>query len=266
MKGDLLEMAPSLTEAVYLQLRKELLACEIRPGEKLKIGDMAKHLGVNLGSVREALSRLTADGLVTFESQRGFRAAPVTLEDLRDLIRTRIEIEILCLKSAMESGGIEWETGIVASYHRLSRTPEFEEDGEFRTVSEAWVRAHSDFHTALLAACESLWMLRLRNILYNQSERYRRFSMLFTSKAASADFPPPQSHEYDHHVLMEAVLSRDTNRAVQVMCYRLNRTADLVSICLETGALPQTGQPNEKSSRKSKKSSESLTKKQDASV
>jgi DNA-binding GntR family transcriptional regulator len=232
MKGELLQMAPSLTEAVYLKLRRELLICEIRPGEKLKIGELAKRLGVNLGPVREALSRLTADGLVTFESQRGFRAAPVSLEDLLDLTKTRIEIETLCLRSAMEAGGIEWETGIVASFHRLVRTPEFVGEDDKLTVSEAWASAHSEFHSALLAACQSRWMLRLRDTLYNQSERYRRLSVPLRIRADGSKSLTNQ--EQDHRNLMDAVLSRDPDAACKVLYDHLNRTADLVRIFAET--------------------------------
>jgi len=228
MKGELLRMAPSLTEAVYLTLRKELLVCEIQPGEKLKIGELAKRLGVNLSSVREALSRLTADGLVTLESQRGFRAAPVSLEDLLDITRTRIEIESLCLQSAIETGDIDWETRIVGAFHRLIRTPEFEGQGIKLSVSEAWATAHSEFHSALLSACQSRWMLRMRDILYNQSERYRRLSVPLRLRAEGST--ASDDHEYDHRILMEAVLSRDSKAAVAVLFEHLDRTAHLVSV------------------------------------
>lgn len=243
MKGDLLQMAPSLTEAVYIKLRGELLACDIRPGEKLKIGELAKRYGVNLSPVREALSRLTADGLVTFESQRGFRAAPVTLEDLLDLTRTRAEIEILCLKSAMNVGGIEWEAGIVASFHRLIRTPEFDHVDDKVVVSEAWARAHADFHSALLAACESAWLLRIRAILYNQSERYRRLAMPFRTKPSGGDGRSTSDNERDHRLLMDTALSRDTERAAKAMFDHFNRTADLAKIFVnaEEKARPDAG-------------------------
>src|ERR1700679_1227048 len=85
----------TLFEGVYRQLRADILACRLRPGEKLQINALAEERGVSLSGVREPLSRLSAEGLVTAEPQRGFRVAPVSFEDLTDLTMTRIDIENL---------------------------------------------------------------------------------------------------------------------------------------------------------------------------
>ncbi|MFX6118532.1 hypothetical protein ABTE85_19950, partial [Acinetobacter baumannii] len=83
---------------------------------------------------------MTAEGLVVAEAQRGFNVAPVSQDDLIDLTSTRIELELACLKRALEQGDVEWETGIVAAYHRLSRTPE-RVKGDPMAVSEDWAAA-----------------------------------------------------------------------------------------------------------------------------
>lgn len=56
------------------------------------------------GAVREALSRLSSECLVIAEPQRGFRAAPISEEDLVQLLEARKEIERLCLHRAMGCG------------------------------------------------------------------------------------------------------------------------------------------------------------------
>lgn len=209
----------SLTEAAYLALRADILACRLAPGEKIKINDICASQGVSLGAIREALSRLTAEGLVVAETQRGFNVAPVSQDDLIDLTSTRIELELACLKRAIELGDVEWETGIVAAYHRLSRTPERVE-GDPMVVSEDWASAHKEFHAALVAACGSPWRLRLRAILYDQSERYRRLSV------------PAVPHERDldteHRGLMEAALARDIASVGALMCDHLTTTTNRV--------------------------------------
>jgi DNA-binding GntR family transcriptional regulator len=63
-------------------------------------------------------------GLVISEPQRGFRAAPISAADLKDLTMVRIEVESLCLRRAIEVGTVEWEARLVAAFHRLSRMPE----------------------------------------------------------------------------------------------------------------------------------------------
>ena len=102
--------APStnLTQAAYEGLRADLLACRIIPGKKLKIQDLCDRFSVSLGAVREALSRLTSEGLVVAEPQRGFRAAPISAADLVDLTMVRVEIDTLCLKRAIAGGNVDW--------------------------------------------------------------------------------------------------------------------------------------------------------------
>ncbi|MBI0436157.1 GntR family transcriptional regulator [Roseomonas sp. KE0001] len=79
--------ARSLTSAVQARLRAEIVACRFRPGEKLPIAALNTRFKVSYALVREALSRLMADGLVVAEDQRGFRASPISLADLHDLTR-----------------------------------------------------------------------------------------------------------------------------------------------------------------------------------
>lgn len=71
--------------------------------------------------MREALTRLSADGLVVAESMRGFRAAPLSVEDLRDTMETRIFVEAEALKRSILLGDDAWESRIVASLHAFKR-------------------------------------------------------------------------------------------------------------------------------------------------
>ena len=65
-------MAPSLTETVTRQLRQDILRCMLRPGARLRTGELCARFGVSLAAVREALSRLAAEGLVLADPQRSF--------------------------------------------------------------------------------------------------------------------------------------------------------------------------------------------------
>ncbi len=169
--------------------------------------------------MREALSRLGAEGLVVAEPQRGFTAAPVSKTELVDLTSTRIELEQACLRRAIEHGGVEWEVNIIAAIHRLSRTPERLE-GDPSVVNEDWAAAHKAFHTALVAACDSPWRLRLRALLYDQSERYRRLSVSATRQARDL--------AAEHQALRDAVLARKTETALQLIRDHLLTTSERV--------------------------------------
>ena len=205
----------SLTQDAYERLRADLLACRLRPGARLKINELCEALRVSLSAVREALSRLTSEGLVVAEPQRGFRVAPISAEELRDLTSVRAQIEGACLERAIAAGNIGWEAELVAAFHRLSRTPEREPDDPDR-MNEAWSAAHAAYHEALVAACDSPWLLRLRAILYAQSERYRRLSVPL------AGFVRDLNGE--HQDMMEAALARDAAGANRLMTQHIELT------------------------------------------
>jgi DNA-binding GntR family transcriptional regulator len=209
------EPSPSLTQSAYEQLRADLLACRLRPGERLKIHELCTRLSVSLGAIREALSRLTSEGLVVASPQRGFSAAPISAAELRDLTMVRLQIEESCLRRAIAHGDLVWESRIVAALHLLSQTPERVE-GDPDRLNEAWVRAHAEYHRALVAACESPWLLKLREQLYAQTERYRRLSVPLAHT--------PRDLGTEHRDIAAAMLARDADQAVALMTQHLSIT------------------------------------------
>jgi DNA-binding GntR family transcriptional regulator len=219
----------TLFEGVYQGLRGEILACRLRPGAKLQINALAEERKVSLSGVREALSRLSAEGWVIAEPQRGFRVAPVSLEDLTDLTTTRIDIENLCLARSIELGGVDWETAVVGSMHRLSRTPYWAE-GNDRRLSDEWAAAHNAFHEALVSGSDSAWRARIRASLYQQSERYRRLSVPV--------LPSVRDVEAEHRAIADAALARDSGRACELMREHLTLTMKIIVDGLTLGEEP----------------------------
>jgi DNA-binding GntR family transcriptional regulator len=209
----------NLTQGAYEGLRADLLACRILPGSRLKIQELCARLSVSLGAIREALSRLTSEGLVVAEPQRGFRAAPISQEDLQDLTRVRIEIEGLCLRRAIEVGDVDWESRLVAALHRLSRTPERAAADPARS-SDEWAEAHAAFHVALADGCDSPWLLKLRSQLYDQSERYRRLSVPLTTEKRNIGA--------EHQGIVDAALARDAHKAVALLSAHLGATTRIL--------------------------------------
>ncbi len=226
----------NLTQGAYEDLRADLLSCRILPGSRLKVQELCERLSVSLGAIREALSRLTSEGLVVAEPQRGFRAAPISAEDLLDLTKVRIQIETLCLRRAIEVGDVGWESRLVAALHQLSRTPEHTPDDPSHS-SDDWANAHAAFHRALVDGCDSPWLLRLRNQLYDQSERYRRLSVSLA--------PHARNISQEHQDIADATLAHDAEKAVALLTAHLGVTTDiLLSANLEEAALTRLNAGN----------------------
>lgn len=209
----------SRTVHVYERLRASILAGELKPSAKIKINEICAAWQVSLGAVREALSRLNAEGLVILTPQKGAQVAPISREDLLDLTRVRIELETVALRESIARGGLVWETRVVAAYHRLSRLRQNEPNSSGEMTYD-WADAHSEFHLALVSACISPWLLRLRKLLYDQSERYRRLSA--PASVSTRDVPA------EHAALMEAAMARDSDLACELLERHLNTTAQVL--------------------------------------
>lgn len=214
----------SRTQHVYELIRVELLNGRLRPGEKLVISELCQRFTANQSAVREALSRLTSEGLVDAQPQRGFRVAPIAPEDLDYLTQARLLIEGPCIRSAIDNGTIAWEQAIVAALHGLLRTPRHDGEG---SVTQEWADAHNHFHQTLVATCTNPWLLRMRDMLMLQSERYRWFSLA----------EPDKRHDLgmEYRRIADAFLARDADLAIERMTDHFHRTTRII---LHSGERP----------------------------
>ena len=212
--------APTLASTVYEKLREDIASASILPGERLGMDTLRARYDVGGSPLREALNRLVSEGLVTQEDRKGFRVAPVSQEELRELTRARQLIHEVALREAIRNGDVAWEEGIIIAYHRMTRA------GEAGRSSES-ERLHREFHRALIFACGSQTILQINQQLFDRAKRYQILSI-------SRGAPPRAGHE-EHRRIMEAVLARDVERAVQLANEHISLTEQIV---LDMNALP----------------------------
>lgn len=163
----------TLTEQTYAVLRTDIIEGRLVPGSKLRIEHLRTEHEVGAGTIREALTRLVSDALVTTEGQRGFRVSPVAIEDLEDITRLRVHIEIEALRQSMRNGDDAWRAQLRRAFGELSALERPIEPARRRQWEEANVR----FHDALLAGHHSPWTARVLRVLSRHGERYRRFAI-----------------------------------------------------------------------------------------
>lgn len=88
---------PLLRDEAYDRIRRAIIEGDLAPGENLRDADLAAELGLSRAPVRQALTRLVADGLVESKPQSYTRVAPVVSDDVRDalqLVRTLHEFAV----------------------------------------------------------------------------------------------------------------------------------------------------------------------------
>lgn len=214
------EIARSRTSSIYDRLRDDIIHGQLAPGCKLKIDVLREQYGVGATPIREALSLLTADGLVERLEQRGFRVAEVNDSEFVELLATRCWLEERALRQSIRNGGKDWEEGIVVAHYRLSRTPRVPPDVS-RAANAEYEQCHKNLHMSLVAACSSNTLLRLWNQLYNESNRYRYISRM-------SPYERPNVNE-EHAQVVEAVLARDSDLAVRRIIAHYTRTGEFLT-------------------------------------
>ena len=171
-----------------------------------------RHYDIGATPLREGLSRLVSRGLIVAIGQRGFRVASVSREDLADITRMRVVVEVEALRLAMAKGGDAWEANILSALHQLRR--HIERVGiKFREGAEDFDALHKSFHTSLLQACGSMRLLAAHSDLYDQAYRYRRLMM--------RGFDSGERFAEVHRELAERVIARDAAKAQAMLAEHL---------------------------------------------
>ncbi|CAM4195654.1 FCD domain-containing protein [Novosphingobium lubricantis] len=212
----------SLIERAYRDLGRDIVHGLFEPGAKIKLEPLSKRYDVSTGTIREALSLLVSDGLVIANAQRGFIVAPMSIEDFQDLANTRMTPEVSALQDSLTNGGDEWEGRLVQSFHQLSLA-----EARFQASPEdsfdLWELRNREFHEALVSACESHWTLRFREILYRQSERYRRLTSSTRQDSAKI------AHE-EHQKIFELAIARKIDEASDALVDHIVSSLSYVKI------------------------------------
>lgn len=206
----------TLADGAFQRIRADIIRGALKPGERLMPDRLSARYGIGLSPLREALSRLASDGLAVAEGQRGFFVAPVSAGELEDVADLRTTFSVLALERSIKSGDEAWEAGIVAAYYQLSKLVKHMKAAP-ATYANEWERRNRAFHAALESACSSPWLLHMCEILYDQSERYRRNFVAYPKIE-------PRIHE-EHRAIMEAALARDAKTACRVLAEHIRRGA-----------------------------------------
>lgn len=209
----------TLASDVYDRLRHDILSGVLPPGEKLRAEYLRERYSVGNSPMREALNRLSSDGLVVREDQKGFHVANVSRSELEELVRTRCWLEEIALRQSIAQGGTSWEENLVLIFHRLSRVPRSSDERTYSANPE-WEARHREFHMALIGASGSRWLAGFCRQLNDQADRYRQF-------AVAASYPKRNELE-EHKAIFEAAVNGDADEAVKRLHAHYRRTAEII--------------------------------------
>jgi DNA-binding GntR family transcriptional regulator len=220
------DVSPALTagETAYARIRSDIVFGRIPPGQKLRLETMREVYGVGIGTLREILSRLSGEGLVVAEGQRGFEAPAVTVSELRELAELRLLIEERALADSFDAGDVEWEGRVVAAHHKLEVIEGRMIEGR-REEAPAWKRYDWEFHQALVSASGSRTLLHAHANVFDRYLRYLMVAACFRGEVAAQE----------HRRLRDSALARDAETAC---CVLREHVAGCISHVVDTTNWP----------------------------
>lgn len=216
-------------DTTHKQIRNDIIFGRLKPQERLKLDALKKRYNASVTTLREILNRLTSEGFVIAEGQKGFAVAPVSDADLVEIADLRILLECHALEKSFAAGDVEWEGKVIAAHHKLSvmEGRMMAGEAEFR---EQWKRFDWEFHHALIQACGSRALLETHGAIFDKYLRYQMQTLTFRGEVAAME----------HRELRDAALARDVEKAKTVLRKHIQGGVDH-SIASRASALPGPG-------------------------
>lgn len=209
----------SVVDRVYEQLKAMSVSFELKPGERLNEGELAKRLGVSRTPLREALNRLNTEGFLRFTPGKGFFCRELDAHEIFDLYELRKSIEVASVRLAVKRAKDEDIDALLAFLDATGPDP-----GERSSVE--LVELDETFHERLMAMSANAEMLRvLRNV--NARIRFVRWIDMDRINRANT--------QAEHRAVLHALKARDEGTCVYVLERHIDRRLDTITSAIKEG-------------------------------
>lgn len=199
----------SLSERAYQEIRNLIISLKLKPGMQINKDDLERELSIGKTPLREALLRLTTEGLLTSVQGRGFFVRQVSLEDVKALFEAVM---------ILERPGISLATRRISPPEILKLSQinaELKNAMAERKFLEVTL-LNSRFHRIIHEAVNNAF---LTASLCNLDPQYQRLAYLCFSKESHGNSLNQHFAKViaDHAELIECFEKRDETKAVEVI-------------------------------------------------
>src|SRR5262245_48027726 len=181
---------------VYTTLRNSIIRCELAPGSRLVIDDLAQRLRVSIIPVREALRLLQSEGLVVSVAHVGATVAPLSRTSIADVFTTMEGLELVatrCAAQKAEPTDVEVLAEIVAEMDRAldAGSP------------QRWADLNTRFHLSIAQLADLPILQEMIQRVFDYWDRVRRYYfrdvLIHRTRIAQAE----------HHMILDQIARRD---------------------------------------------------------
>lgn len=186
------ESTPSI---IARKLRNAIGHGELAPGTQLAEAELARDLGVSRGPLREAMQRLTQEGLLLSIRNRGLFVVELTESDVRDLYVARTAVERAAAEQLAQGAHEAAARELLAVVDRMARAAD---DGDVSSIG----RADIEFHELLVQLSASTRLIRMHQTLLTET----RMCVI----ALEGTYPESDDRVPEHRAIAQAIGEGDT--------------------------------------------------------
>jgi DNA-binding GntR family transcriptional regulator len=189
----------SQTHRAYLELRRRILDNEMPPNAQYLERDLAAELKMSRTPVREAIIRLSGEGLVEVRPRHGIRVLPISVKDMREIYELLTELETMAVRRLAERG---------LSREGLARLEQASAGVEAALAQDdlvAWTHNDEEFHSLLTDLTGNLRLSQIAAMFRDQAHRARMQTLRLR--------PKPDDCNRDHAAVVAAIRRRDGETA-----------------------------------------------------
>ncbi len=211
-------------EVVFRHVIAKLVAKELRPGDRIYETALSKELGVSRTPIRQAISRLIAQGVLeNREGQKGYAIPILTPEDMQQVYVSREVVEAQCAYYAASNATPE-EIALLWDYNMQERRL-YDSDEK-----ERFANLNEKFHLSIVRLSENIYLQRFALQLYWRAQLYTfylgSFYRTYRNLAEKKAFPQDPDHHTnsEHARIIRAIENKDSEEAKLSMADHIQRT------------------------------------------
>jgi len=204
----------SLGDIAYLRIRHDILCCRILPGAMITESELMENYGLGKSSCRVALARLSQEHLVESRPRKGYRIAPITVQDVEEIFSLRIQLEPFAARLAVGKVNIE-------ELRQLEAACRVELQAPLPEQIDVFMNANKRFHLAIAKASGNKHLIRTLSSLMDEISRL--VALGFNVQKTKPEI------KHDHNAMIQAFIDGDAKR-VELIARRHIETFQVMTL------------------------------------
>ena len=199
---------PQVDQA-YEYIKKKILSFDLIPGTSVSDNAFSQELEMSRSPIREAILRLTADGLIEMKNKHT-QVTPMTLEDIVEICQVREAVEVAAINIIMDNHGMSenQKEQLTQVYHRLQDATELVENYFY----------DDQFHGIIMSSANNKRLIDISNRMRLQIVRARWLNFVLPDRQLDA--------AKEHEAIYEAIMHDDRKASAASLRKHLRNSED----------------------------------------